>query len=327
MKPLISLIIPVYNVEKYLSKCLETVLGQTYRNLEIILVDDGSEDQSGKLCDEYAGQDARIQVIHKKNGGLSSARNAGLESATGEYIVFVDSDDFLDENYVSYLYEVLIKTGADMSICQMTEFCNGKSEEKICNGEEQIEILTPEAALKRFLLQKNLFASAWCKMYKKELFSDVRYPVGYIYEDMAVIHLLFLKSEKIVWSNQKLYYYRQHHSSIMNCGFNLHKLDRIEIAERLKKDVMSTGPDGNMQNALQVRCFIANIQTLRELPNKKKYRQYRDQIERNIKDYRKITLLCKEAKASTRLMAMISYMGIYVLKMAGNLYSLVFKKI
>lgn len=326
MKPLISVIIPVYNVQEYLSECLESVRKQTYENLEIFLVDDGSKDSSGAMCDQYALEDSRIKVIHKENGGLSSARNAALDVATGEYITFVDSDDYLADDYVEYLYDLLKSNNADLSICHMTEFYDDEAKKKDSKQEEsQISVMSSDQALKRFLLQKNLFASAWCKLYKRELFAETRYPIGYYYEDMAIIHKIFLDSDKIVWSNQKKYFYRQRRNSIMNEKFNRKKLHRIEIAEQMKEEILTVKPE--LKSAVYVRCFIANIQTLRELPDKKEYSVYKAEINENIKKYRRETVTNIEAKASTRCMALVSYLGIRVLKFAGSLYSMVFKRL
>lgn len=320
--PLISIIIPVYNVEPYLQQCVDSVLKQSYKNIEVFLVDDGSKDRSPELCDKYAQQDARIKVIHKENGGQGDARNKALDIAEGEYITFVDSDDYLDDNYVQYLFDLLQHNNADISICETYVFFDDKIKQDY-NTNESIEVMSSFEALKRLLLKKGLIAAPWCKMYRKEVFKDVRYPGGCYYEDLAVIHKLFLNSKSVVVSQKKTYFYRQRQNSTMNCEFNIRKMDRVRIAEDIKKDVMKTHPE--FREELLVRCFIANIQTLRELPNGKEYTHYRKIIEDNIKKYRKATILCKDAKATIKGMALVSYLGIPVLKLAGNIYSAVYK--
>ena len=203
---LISVIIPVYNVEKYLDRCMETVLNQTYGNMEIILVDDGATDQSGKKCDEYALKDERVKVIHKKNGGLSSARNAALEIATGDYIGFVDSDDYIDEYMFEKMLQYCIDNDCDISVCgHFTEKNNKISiEEPII---DQLIMYTKMDALETLVEDAMMNNYAWDKLYKAELFKGVRYPDGRNYEDIATTYLLFDKAERICQIPEYLYYY------------------------------------------------------------------------------------------------------------------------
>ncbi len=323
--PLISIIIPVYNVEKYIDKCIMSVLQQTYTNIEIYLVDDGSTDKSGSICDQYAKKDSRIIVIHKENGGLSSARNAALDVIHGEYITFVDSDDFVSDNYVAFLYEILQKESADVSVCQMFEFFDetGLSDDNL-HKTEIVNPMSSKEAITKFLLQKNLYASAWGKLYRKEIFEQIRYPVGYYYEDMAIIHKIFMLANRIAYSESQNYYYRQRKDGIMRQKFNSKKLHRIIVAENIKADVLKVYPE--LEQILNVRCFLANIQTWRELPYDSQYEQYKNQIWSGIKKYRRDALRCGQAKISTRGMALVSYCGKSVLKVAGNIYSIVLKK-
>lgn len=177
MKELISVIIPVYNVEKYLNKSIESVIKQTYKELEIILVDDGSTDSSGKICDEFAQKDDRIKVIHKKNGGLSDARNAGISEAKGKYLGFIDSDDYIDKNFYEILYNVLKKYNSDISICKHRETYTDY-EENTSKLEIKEQVFNTEQALKELLLFGEVNNYAWNKLYKKELFNEINYPVG-----------------------------------------------------------------------------------------------------------------------------------------------------
>ena len=161
---LISVILPIYNVEKYLEKCLKSVINQTYKNLEIILVDDGSKDNSPQICDEYAVKDKRIVVIHKSNGGLSDARNAGIEIAKGKYITLIDSDDYVEKDYVQFLYQLIKENNAEMSICSHTVlYTNGTRIEKE-TGEHLV--LDPKTTLEKILYDEGIDLSAWAKMYK-----------------------------------------------------------------------------------------------------------------------------------------------------------------
>lgn len=217
-KKLISIIVPVYNVEKYLGKCIDSILKQTYTNIEIILVDDGSTDNSGKICDSYAKKDKRLIVIHKENGGQSSARNLAIDVAKGDFIGFVDSDDFIINNMYEKLYSNLIKYNADISICSYTEVdeSGNVNKPKWKKNENFYKIYNKEEALKELLIDKYITNHSWNKLYKKELFQDIRYPQGKVMEDLAIMYKLFEKSNKIIYENVDLYYYLQRKSSTMN---------------------------------------------------------------------------------------------------------------
>ena len=178
---LISVIVPIYKVEKYLHKCIDSILAQTYTNLEIILVDDGSPDNCGKICDEYAAKDSRIKVIHQPNGGLSAARNAGLDIATGDYIGFVDSDDYIAPDMYEKLYNALVKNDADMAICDYQRFGNELPYDEMSLTTEVITGL--QAMEKQNTVINCSFVVAWSKLYKSFIFSNVRFPVGKINED------------------------------------------------------------------------------------------------------------------------------------------------
>ena len=211
---LISIVIPVYKVEKYLEKCIESVLKQTYTNLQIILVDDGSTDNCGKICDEYAKKDSRIEVIHKANGGLSDARNVGISKAKGRYIGFVDSDDYIKENMYEILLNLIKKYDADVSICNLYDVIDGN--EYIRNKENGIREYSRLDILKEVLLDKNIQSYAWNKLYKKELFDEVKYPIGKKYEDIGTTFYIFEKCNKIVVTSEPEYYYLKRSDSLVN---------------------------------------------------------------------------------------------------------------
>ena len=186
----ISIIVPFYNVEKYAPKCIESIINQTYTNLEIILVDDGSPDTCGKICDDYALKDGRIKVIHKKNAGLSDARNVGIKEATGKYIGFVDGDDYIEKDMYKYLYNLIKENNADISICGVEEvYEDGSIQDE--KAKESIEILSKEDAIKELLLDKKVRSHAWDKLYKRELFENIEYPYGRKMEDIATTYKLF----------------------------------------------------------------------------------------------------------------------------------------
>lgn len=314
--PLITVIVPVYNVEKYLEKCLESIIKQTYKNLEIILVDDGSTDGSSEKCDNCALQDTRINVIHKENGGLSDARNVALNIMSGEYVTFIDSDDYVTNDYVEYLYNLIVIDDSDMSICCFEKTYN--QDKELNNKKEKVEILSSRDAIEMYLYQKKLTASAWCKMYKRELFSEIRYPIGYYYEDMAIICELMSISRNIVISNQKKYYYMQRSDSIMGGEFNLKKMQRIEIATQIKKFIDKKYPDLNM--AANARCFLAAIQTFREIPQKDEYMQDINNTWLVIKKYRFGIIRNMKTRILHKFIAINTYFGRRWLSLLGKRY-------
>lgn len=226
-KPLISVIVPIYKVEKYLNKCVKSIINQTYKNLEIILVDDGSPDNCGKICDKLAERDDRIRIIHKKNGGLSSARNAGIEIANGEYIGFVDSDDYIKEDMYEILLNLIKKYDADVSICNLYDVIDGN--ECIRNKENGIREYSRLDILKEVLLDKNIQSYAWNKLYEKELFDEIKYPIRKKYEDIGTTFYVFEKCNKIVVTSEPEYYYLKRSDSLVNNVTESTVLDYTEI--------------------------------------------------------------------------------------------------
>lgn len=211
---LISIIVPVYNVEKYLLRCLDSLINQSYTELEIIVVNDGAKDRSPQICDEYALKDKRVHVYHKPNSGLSDARNYGMQYATGEYIAFIDSDDYVHLDYVQTLYSNAINYSADISICNFEKVIEGH--EPVSDSEGQVQIFNQEECMRQALggelgLQ---FTSAWGKLFKQEIFAILRFPKGKVHEDIFIAHLWFEKASKAVYTNARLYYYMFREDSI-----------------------------------------------------------------------------------------------------------------
>ena len=212
---LLSVVVPVYNVEKFLKRCVDSIIAQSYRNLEIILVDDGATDSSGAICDEFQTKDARIKVIHQKNGGLSAARNAGLRAAVGEYLAFVDADDYIAEDMYSAMIEALEKYDLDIIICSSYRDKNGEITGDQGNG--SIKIMHHDEVLLRAM--DDYEASAWNKVYKKALWNNLEFPVGRLFEDTAVSYLYFDKAQKIGFLNRAFYYYVKNTNSITQTSF------------------------------------------------------------------------------------------------------------
>ncbi|MEI3520082.1 MAG: glycosyltransferase family 2 protein [Anaerosacchariphilus sp.] len=231
MHDLISVIIPVYKVEKYLCRCVDSVLEQTYTNMEIILVDDGSPDNCPVMCDEYARQDSRVKVIHQENAGLSGARNAGIDMAQGQWLAFVDSDDYLAADFLERLYQACVDTGSSLSVCRW-EYVRGETipehgtgETRVYTGREMLaNLYVPDGAY---------FVVAWNKLYRKELFEDIRYPLGRIHEDEATTYRIYDKVKKAAYVDRSLYGYFVTPVSITR-GFNPKRMDWVTaVAERL----------------------------------------------------------------------------------------------
>ena len=229
----ISVIVPIYNVEKYLPICIESIINQTYKNLEIILVNDGSTDNCRKICDKYARKDNRIKVIHKENGGLSDARNVGMEYATGDYIYFIDSDDYIDIKTIEILYKNLKKYNADISMSRFIRTNNNNFRSDLSN--EKIKLYSNVESLnmlynKEFTFHENyaLFICAWNKLYKKELLEGIQYPIGKLYEDGATTYKILYKASLIVCSSLQLYYYYQREESISRKKFDETRFHRMD---------------------------------------------------------------------------------------------------
>ncbi len=229
---LVSVIIPVYNVDKYLTQCIDSVINQTYKNIEIILIDDGSTDESGKICDEYKKIDDRIIVIHKSNGGLSSARNEGIEKSRGEYIQFIDSDDYIDTDTIEIMYNVICKYNADV-ISYSHYILN--NEHKICNCTGEIKQIDKIEAIKEIMLDDKIRNYSWEKLWKRRLFNNIKYPLGKKFEDLRTTPLVFEKAEKIVVYDIPKYYYRQRSDSIMGQQSNQLRIEYIKAVCEMNK--------------------------------------------------------------------------------------------
>ena len=244
---LISVIVPVYQVQLYLNRCIESIIKQTYTRLEIILIDDGSVDSGAELCDEWALTDDRISVIHRNNMGLSEARNAGLAAATGDLIVFIDSDDYIEKEMLEKLYTSMKVSGADISICDF-EYVkeNGeKRDETIKERPIKNDTISGKEAIKRMRGKLNVYyVVAWNKLYKKELFKNVRFPKGKIHEDAFTTYRLFANSRAVTKINDKCYHYVLRSGSIMSERTSRKKMDEIEAWLNYDRYLASIGYRG-----------------------------------------------------------------------------------
>ena len=212
---LVSIIVPVYNVELYIRECIDSLICQTYKNIEIIIVDDGSTDSSKTICDEFAKKDDRVIVLHKDNGGLSDARNFGMKYAKGDYISFVDSDDFVDNKFISFLMEKMIKFNANISACSFVDYYSDNH--KVLKCKKNIEKYYSKEEAFKYLNIEGYFSDSVCnKLFRRDLFEEIKFPVSKKYEDRRTIYKLIEKSENICYSSTPLYYYRQREKSIIH---------------------------------------------------------------------------------------------------------------
>ena len=265
--PKVSIIVPVYNVEKYLGKCIDSILAQTFTDYELFLVDDGSPDNCGKICDEYAGKDGRIKVIHKENGGLSDARNVAIDIASGEYLSFIDSDDYVEPDMIESMYKALIETDSDVAVCGMDSFDeNGrvtdyyKPHEKrmVCKGEDRCE----------FLYQP----SACNKLYKETIFEDLRFPKGRLYEDAYVFHYILEKAPSFVYTGKVSYHYYQRSQSIMRSDYTIRSTDIVDAVydRAINLERMGYLKDANEASlAVYTRTALAYKKLDRRVPENK----------------------------------------------------------
>lgn len=287
MNQLISVIVPVYNVENYLRECLDSIVSQTYRNLEIIVVDDGSVDSSGKICDEYAEKDARIKVIHKGNGGLSDARNAGIEVANGDYIGFVDSDDVIDEKMYECLLKLCIETNADVSMCKIKRF-KGKTEKYNVVNEQKRIFSTKEEIIREVCCGGNGGVSACIKLFKMALFTEMRFLKGKTCEDAYLIPEFIRNTNKMVVINNAYYYYRIREGSITEKKkFSTNFYDLVNAWKIIYESLLTLYP--SMKSCLEYRLFWAYRESLLYMGgyvDKEKYVDvtltYQKELRRNI---------------------------------------------
>ena len=246
----ISVIIPFYKVEKFAERCIQSVLEQTFEDFELILVDDGSPDNCGKICDEFAKKDKRIRVFHTENRGLSAARNLGIEKATGEYISFIDSDDAVAPDYLEYLYELINKYNADISICVLRSLIyqpsTGDLKMRATPKNEDAFVVTQEEALRLLLIDRYDLIGAIAKLYKREILANIRFPVGQLYEDANTSYKTYLKAKRIVIGKGYKYLYTVRQDSISHSAFIKKDFDLLSATDEMCTKIVSKYP--NLKN-------------------------------------------------------------------------------
>jgi glycosyltransferase involved in cell wall biosynthesis len=279
---LISIIVPVYKVEKYLRRCIDSILSQTYKNFELILVDDGSPDGCPSICDEYASLYENIKVIHKENRGVSAARNSGIEIARGKYITFIDSDDFVHESFLKVLKTTLDVHKVSISMCSYIRVSD--SSHTIVSDKNVVRVLNDLEAMD-MLLDDQSKCAPWGKLYEMHLFNNLRFPIGKIMEDMFVMPILFEKAKFLSISSQELYFYNQEGESITRSTFNYNKLDMVEAASFWKTHTTFYYP--KLSDKAHIHYFTVAINNCMYLTKahdsygKSKYYEYKTEILNN----------------------------------------------
>ena len=310
---LISIVVPIYNVEKYLNRCVDSILNQTYRDIEIILVDDGSPDRCGSICDEYQKRDTRIKVIHKKNGGLSDARNAGIKMAHGEYITCIDSDDFISPFFLENLWTAMKKSKCEIATSWFVDYYEG---DKIPKAQKldikDIQVLNREKFYERLLYQDGVEVSAWGKLYKSNLFQGVEYPVGKLYEDIPTTYLLVEKTTRIAVIPNVDYFYFQRKTSIAQATFSIKKMDAIRHMDDFRDFITTNYPP--LKKAAECRYFSTVCNIIFRIKDTK-YENERIMLWKEIIKYRKCVLFNSSARKKARIAAIISYFGYDILRM------------
>jgi glycosyltransferase involved in cell wall biosynthesis len=316
-QPLISVIVPCYKVEKYLPKCVDSILRQSYQNLEIWLVDDGSPDRCGQICDDYAKLDNRVRVIHKANGGLSDARNVAIDQASGEWITFVDSDDYIADDYVETLWELVDKYDCEVSVALFKTFYEGE----IPNLHNSIIVekkMESVKAVKEMFYQRSFDTSAWAKLYNRRLFEDgIRYPKGLLYEDLATTYLLMLKSNGVAFVNKVIYYYLLRASSIEG-EYSPKKIQSgLGVTALMDAHGDLLRP---LEKAYRCRKFSLFYHLILPTP---KDAEGRELLADYIKNNRWKVLIDKHARKKARMAAFLSFFGFGIIK---GLFSFVNKR-
>lgn len=324
-KDKVSIIVPVYNVEKYIEKCLKSLTSQSYKNIEIILIDDGSKDNSGKICDTYKRKDSRIKVIHKENAGVSEARNSGIQKATGKYLCFVDADDFVMNDYVNYMYQLIVKNSSDIAVC--TKMFSNFNEEQ--SSDEMIEILDGENAIIR-ILNYRMPIGVYSRIFKKDLIKDngIKFLKDiYMGEGFNFNVACFQKAKKVTISNYKVYYYRRDYATSATSDFSINKCENSLYAMKVMNNnlLIRTNRVINSWKYAVWRTYSDAFDYMclgnGKKANIEKFKEYKYYIKNNYKIYKKVDI-SKKDKYRAILMGIFPEIIPFILKCRRLIYKI-----
>ena len=303
---MISVLVPVYNVENYLRRCLDSILAQTCRDFEIVLVDDGSTDQSGAICDAYAGEHTCIRVIHQENAGLAQVRNVSLAAARGDYITFVDSDDAIDPRLLETLLQDLTQTGSDIAVCSWSEVHDDGIPREITwdQKDKGMQVWTREQAVTALLYQKGIDNNSWGKLYTRSVLQDVVFPAGRNYEDLAVTYQIFLKADRVCYRPEALYLYTCNAGGISQSAFTPRRMDLIDMADGMYADVARRFP--RYLSAARSRLLRAYIHVYLQIPACAAYQPFLDRVSAGIRRNCRAVAADPQAKRGTRMAALLA---------------------
>lgn len=317
-EPLVSVIVPIYNVEKYLAVCVESILNQTYSNFELILINDGSPDKCGEMCDVYAKSDKRIKVIHKENGGLSDARNVGIKRAVGEYVALIDSDDFVSPFFLEVFVSSAILNDSDIVCLNWSvPFFDGE-DDRVILGTSITDFISgqiePKQALKEMFYKKRPTGAPF-NLYRREIFNEIQYPVGYYFEDLATTYKTYIKAKSMSYVDGPMYAYRKRKSGIMLQEFSEKKMIVVEVTNTVYHNVCNY--DIRLKLPVTQRCFDTIFFVFLQVPDADKDNQ--KILWKEIVKYRKDVLFDRDSmvRRRNRMGVLVSYLGMRVTHKLG----------
>lgn len=302
--PRISIIVPVYNVEAYLDRCVESLLAQSWENIEIVLVNDGSKDNSGALCDAWCARNPRIRAVHKPNGGLSSARNEGLRHVDSPYVMFIDSDDAIHPDMCRHLLQAMLDNQAQIATCEAAHTFDDQTPPYTVLNDWQI--LDREEAIRRMWYQTGFFPSACTKLYRTELFAQQKFTEGLLYEDVDIMHRLLWQADKIVCTNSALYAYMHRGESITNQTFKLRDLDILTIADRLLAFAEENA--ASLLGAARAYAVTAAMRVELNAPKTEAFAPGRDKARSMLRSYGKQVLFDKHTRMKSKCGLLLYYL-------------------
>ena len=314
---LVSIVVPVYNVEQYLEKSINSIINQSYKKIEIIIVNDGSTDGSLEICNSFKKKDNRIEIISKQNGGLSDARNVGIERAKGKYITFIDSDDYIDDNYVEAMISSIKENDSDICIASHRVLYPNTIIDK---STKQNYVANSKEILSKMLYDDGIDVSAWAKLYKTELLSSIKYPVGRLYEDSATTYKLIDSATKICVNSVPIYNYIVRANSIANVKFNEKKFDLIKSTEEMTDYIKSKYPE--LEKGCKRRLVYAYLSTLTQLArSNEKDKKAEKKLIKFIRKNGLSVLFDKKTPKRDKFGIISSFLGFKIYKFAWNTYT------